>query len=69
MRVLLQRAGWTRIVSEAEKLVGYSGSYLSAQHLLSDEIAQVALNVRKLISSGHPLLKTAKYESLLSKDE
>jgi len=41
--------------------VGYSGSYLSAQHLLSDEIAQVALNVRKLISSGHPLLKTAKH--------
>lgn len=61
LRVLLQKAGWNRIVSEAEKLVGYSGSYLSAQHLLSDEIAQVALNVRKLISSGHPLLKTAKY--------
>lgn len=51
---------WTKAVSEAEKIVGYPTSFLSLRWLLSDEIANVALHLRKLIGSNHPLLKTAK---------
>ncbi|XP_026468834.1 decaprenyl-diphosphate synthase subunit 2-like [Ctenocephalides felis] len=51
---------WSRAVSEAEKVVGYPTSFLSLRWLLSDEIANVALHLRKLVGSNHPLLKTAK---------
>lgn len=51
---------WNRVVSEAEKIVGYPSSYLGLRWLLSDEVANVALHLRKLIGSEHPLLKTAK---------
>lgn len=53
---------WNRAVSEAEKIVGYPTSFLTLRWLLSDEIANVALHIRKLIGTGsnHPLLKTAK---------
>lgn len=51
---------WNRAVSEAERIVGYPTSFLSLRWLLSDEIANVALHLRKLIGSSHPLLKTAK---------
>lgn len=51
---------WNRVVSEAEKIVGYPTSFLSLRWLLSDEIANVALHLRKLVGSNHPLLKTAK---------
>lgn len=51
---------WNRAVTEAEKIVGYPTSFLSLRWLLSDEIANVALHLRKLIGSNHPLLKTAK---------
>lgn len=56
-----QRPDWNRAVSEAEKIVGYPTSFLSLRWLLSDEIANVALHLRKLVGSNHPLLKTAKY--------
>lgn len=52
---------WNRAVSEAEKIVGYPTSFLSLRWLLSDEIANVALHLRKLVGSNHPLLKTAKW--------
>lgn len=52
---------WNRAISAAEKLVGYPTSFLSLRWLLSDEIANVALHLRKLVGSSHPLLKTAKY--------
>uniref|UniRef100_A0A146L6A0 Decaprenyl-diphosphate synthase subunit 2 n=1 Tax=Lygus hesperus TaxID=30085 RepID=A0A146L6A0_LYGHE len=55
-----QRPDWNRAVSEAEKIVGYPTSFLSLRWLLSDEIANVALHLRKLVGSNHPLLKTAK---------
>ncbi|XP_055609439.1 all trans-polyprenyl-diphosphate synthase PDSS2-like [Uranotaenia lowii] len=55
-----QRHDWNRAVSEAEKIVGYPTSFLSLRWLLSDEIANVALHLRKLVGSNHPLLKTAK---------
>ncbi|KAL1131881.1 hypothetical protein AAG570_011492 [Ranatra chinensis] len=54
------RPDFNRAVSEAEKIVGYPTSFLSLRWLLSDEIANVALHLRKLVGSNHPLLKTAK---------
>lgn len=56
----VQKHDWNRAVSEAEKIVGYPTSFLSLRWLLSDEIANVALHLRKLVGSTHPLLKTAK---------
>lgn len=56
----VQKHDWNRAVSEAEKIVGYPTSFLSLRWLLSDEIANVALHLRKLVGSSHPLLKTAK---------
>lgn len=55
-----QKPDFNRAVSEAEKIVGYPTSFLSLRWLLSDEIANIALMLRKLIGSNHPLLKTAK---------
>lgn len=55
-----QKIDWNRAVSEAEKIVGYPTSFLSLRWLLSDEIANVAMHLRKLVGSNHPLLKTAK---------
>lgn len=51
---------WNRVVSEAEKIVGYPTSFLSLRWLLSDEFANVALHLRRLIGTNHPLLKTVK---------
>lgn len=51
---------WNRALSEAEKIVGYQTSFLSLRYLLSDEITNLALHMRKLIGSGHPLVCTAK---------
>lgn len=56
----IQKHDWDRAVSEAEKIVGYPTSFLSLRWLLSDEVANVALHLRKLVGSSHPLLKTAK---------
>lgn len=55
-----QTPDWNRVVSEAEKVVGYPSSFLSLRWLLSDEIANVAVHLRKLGTSNHPLLKVAK---------
>ncbi|XP_068225358.1 all trans-polyprenyl-diphosphate synthase PDSS2 [Palaemon carinicauda] len=56
-----QRApDWNRAVSDAEKIVGYPTSYLTLRSLLSDEMSNIAVHIRKLVGSSHPLLKTAK---------
>ncbi|CAH0556612.1 unnamed protein product [Brassicogethes aeneus] len=55
-----KKPDWNKAVTEAEKIVGYPTSFLSLRWLLSDEIANVALHLRKLVGSNHPLLKTAK---------
>ncbi|KAJ8978500.1 hypothetical protein NQ317_002403 [Molorchus minor] len=55
-----KKPNWNQAVSEAEKIVGYPTSFLSLRWLLSDEIANVALHLRKLVGSNHPILKTAK---------
>jgi decaprenyl-diphosphate synthase subunit 2 len=51
---------WNKAVSDAEKIVGYSTSFLSLRCLLSDELSNVAMQMRKLVGTGHPLLKTAR---------
>lgn len=55
-----QKPDWNKAVSEAEKVVGYPTSFLSLRWLLTDEIANIALHLRKLVGSDHPLLKTTK---------
>lgn len=57
---IIHKHEWDRAVSEAEKIVGYPTSFLSLRWLLSDEVAHVAMHLRKLVGSTHPLLKTAK---------
>ena len=51
---------WDRVMSDAEKVVGYSTSYFSLRCLLSEEISNVALHLRKLAGTDHPLLETAQ---------
>ncbi|XP_039254979.2 all trans-polyprenyl-diphosphate synthase PDSS2-like [Styela clava] len=51
---------WHKAVSEAEKIVGFPTSFLSLRALLSDEFGGLALHLRKLISTKHPLLNTAR---------
>jgi decaprenyl-diphosphate synthase subunit 2 len=48
------------VVSEAEKIVGYPASFMSLRCLLSDELSNIAMQVRKLVGTGHPLLTTAR---------
>lgn len=51
----------TSTINEAEKVVGYPTSFLSLRWVLNDEVANVALHIRKLLGTNHPLLKTARY--------
>lgn len=55
-----EKPDWNKVVSEAEKIVGYPTSFLNLRWLLSDEIANVALHLRKLVGTNHPLLNAAK---------
>ncbi|KAF6031226.1 PDSS2 [Bugula neritina] len=51
---------WNTAVSVAEKVVGYPTSFMNLRFWLSDEMSNVAVNMRKLIGTKHPLMKTAK---------
>ncbi|XP_072911970.1 all trans-polyprenyl-diphosphate synthase PDSS2 isoform X1 [Hemitrygon akajei] len=53
-------SSWTKVVSEAEKIVGYPTSFMSLRCLLSDELSNIALHVRKLVGTKHPLISTAR---------
>ncbi|CAM9153559.1 unnamed protein product [Lampetra planeri] len=53
-------SSWSKVVSDAEKLVGYPTSFMSLRCLLSDELSNVAMHVRKLVGTQHPLLNTAR---------
>ncbi|XP_064026229.1 all trans-polyprenyl-diphosphate synthase PDSS2 isoform X2 [Pogoniulus pusillus] len=55
---------WSEVVSEAEKIVGYPTSFMSLRCLLSDELSNIAMQVRKLAGTKHPLLDTARQRSL-----
>ena len=57
---------WNKAYSEAEKIVGYPTSFMSLRCFLSDELSNVALHMRKLVGTKHPLLKTARYVHVLS---
>ncbi|XP_063135403.1 all trans-polyprenyl-diphosphate synthase PDSS2 isoform X3 [Rattus norvegicus] len=57
-------AHWNQVVSEAEKIVGYPASFMSLRCLLSDELSNVAMQVRKLVGTQHPLLTTASQRNL-----
>uniref|UniRef100_A0A0B7ALW7 Decaprenyl-diphosphate synthase subunit 2 n=2 Tax=Arion vulgaris TaxID=1028688 RepID=A0A0B7ALW7_9EUPU len=51
---------FSKAVSDAEKIVGYPTSFLSLRCLLSDEMSNIALHMRKLVGTKHPLVKTAR---------
>uniref|UniRef100_A0ACB8GCQ6 Decaprenyl-diphosphate synthase subunit 2 n=1 Tax=Sphaerodactylus townsendi TaxID=933632 RepID=A0ACB8GCQ6_9SAUR len=51
---------WSKVVSDAEKIVGYPTSFMSLRYLLSDELSNIAMQVRKLVGTKHPLLNTAR---------
>ena len=51
---------WNRAVCEAEKLVGYPTSLVSVRALMDDDFANIAVHMRKLIGSDHPVLHTVK---------
>ncbi|XP_032521495.2 all trans-polyprenyl-diphosphate synthase PDSS2-like [Danaus plexippus] len=51
---------WSKIIREAEKIVGYPTSFMNLRWLLSDEFANLAVQLRKIVGSNHPILKTAK---------
>ncbi|XP_029349765.1 all trans-polyprenyl-diphosphate synthase PDSS2 isoform X1 [Echeneis naucrates] len=53
-------SNWSKVVSDAEKIVGYPTSFMSLRCLLSDELSNVAMHVRKLVGTQHPLLSTAR---------
>ncbi|XP_060781157.1 decaprenyl-diphosphate synthase subunit 2 isoform X2 [Neoarius graeffei] len=57
-------SSWSKVVSDAEKIVGYPTSFMSLRCLLSDELSNVAMHVRKLVGTKHPLLKTASKHNL-----
>lgn len=47
-------------ISEAERVVGYPTSFLNLRWLLSDEVANIAFHLRKLLGTNHPLLSIAR---------
>ncbi|XP_053621582.1 all trans-polyprenyl-diphosphate synthase PDSS2-like [Plodia interpunctella] len=51
---------WSNIIRDAEKVVGYPTSFMNLRCLLSDEFANMALYLRKLVGSNHLVMKTAK---------
>ncbi|KAJ2938527.1 hypothetical protein O0L34_g13023 [Tuta absoluta] len=53
-------AQWSKVIREAEKIVGYPTSFMNLRWLLSDEFANMAMHLRKVVSTNHPIIKTAK---------
>ena len=49
----------------AERIVGYPTSFMSLRLLLSDEVSNIAVQLRKLVGTKHPLLGTAKVSSTI----
>ncbi|KAL8186337.1 UNVERIFIED_CONTAM: hypothetical protein K2H54_068836 [Gekko kuhli] len=56
---------WSKVVSDAEKIVGYPTSFMSLRCLLSDELSNIAMQVRKLVGTRHPLLNTARTDCMI----
>ncbi|XP_053613866.1 all trans-polyprenyl-diphosphate synthase PDSS2-like [Plodia interpunctella] len=53
-------AHWGKVIREAEKIVGYPTSFMNLRWLLSDEFANLAMHLRKVVDTNHPIIKTAK---------
>ncbi|CAB3249481.1 unnamed protein product [Arctia plantaginis] len=53
-------AQWGKVIREAEKIVGYPTSFMNLRWLLSDEFANLAMQLRTVVGMNHPILKTAK---------
>ncbi|XP_072929664.1 all trans-polyprenyl-diphosphate synthase PDSS2-like [Epargyreus clarus] len=53
-------AQWSKVIREAEKIVGYPTSFMNLRWLLSDEFANMAMHLRKVVGSNHPIMRTAK---------
>lgn len=51
---------WSKILTKAEKIVGYPTSFLNLRYLVSDEVANFANLLRKLMQTKHPLIKMAR---------
>ncbi|CAF0791678.1 unnamed protein product [Brachionus calyciflorus] len=51
---------WTKTLNNAEKIVGYPTSFLNLRYLVSDEVANFANLLRKLMKTKHPLIKMAR---------
>jgi len=60
VRKLYVPTEWTQAVTSAESIIGYNTSFLNLRYLFSDEISNIAVYLKKLIGTGHPLLATAK---------
>lgn len=56
-----QRYDWKQIVRDAEKTVDYPTSFTNLRWLLSDKVANVGLQLRKLAASTNLLHRTARY--------
>lgn len=41
---------WSKVIREAEKIVGYPTSFMNLRWLLSDEFANLAMHLRKVVS-------------------
>lgn len=57
----ISQNNWVEAVSNAEKVVGFPTSFLSLRSVANDEISNIAVYLKKLIGTGHPLIATAKY--------
>lgn len=44
-------AQWSKVIREAEKIVGYPTSFMNLRWLLSDEFANLAMHLRKVVSN------------------
>lgn len=51
---------WNQTISDAERIVGYPTALQNLRWILNDDIANMAVYLRKVIDGNHPLLQTAK---------
>ncbi|KAL4717868.1 hypothetical protein ACJJTC_005713 [Scirpophaga incertulas] len=51
---------WSDKIRDAEKVIGYPTSFMNLRCLLSDEFANMANYLRKLVGSNHLVMQTAK---------
>lgn len=56
----LNNKEWTKILTNAEKIVGYPTSFLNLRYLVSDEVANFANLLRQLMKTKHPLINMVR---------